>query len=231
MGRYPARVHQHLAFLGLDPTHLFSTFGVVGVFFVIFLEMAVLVFFFLPGDSLLFAAGAATVTGNASGVHLPLGWLLVAAPLAAILGGQVGYEVGRRAGPALHQRPDSRFYRRDVLVRAERLVLRFGTGRAVVLSRFLPAIRTFASPLVGVAEMPIPAYTRWNIVGGLVWTIPLILLGHALGHVTFIRHYIEALAIIVILVSIIPVVIHMVRHKPTPAAPPAERPDVPAQGS
>jgi membrane-associated protein len=222
-------VHRHLALLGsFDPTHLLSTFGVVGVFVVIFLEMAVLVFFFLPGDSLLFAAGAATVSGNTTGVHLPLGWLLVAAPLAAILGGQVGYEVGRRAGPALHQRPDSRFYRRDVLLRAERLLRRFGTGRAVVLSRFIPAVRTFASPLVGVAEMPIRAYTRWNIVGGLVWTIPLILLGHELGHVSWIRHYVELIAVVVILVSIIPVVIHMVRHRPAPAEPPPPQSDLTA---
>jgi membrane-associated protein len=109
-GPYPSLVHQDLALLGaIAPDHLLSTFGVIGVLVVIFVEMGLLVGFFLPGDSLLFVAGYATVGDNSLGFHLPLGGLLIAAAAAAIVGGQLGFEVGRRAGPALHQRPDARF--------------------------------------------------------------------------------------------------------------------------
>jgi membrane-associated protein len=210
-------VHQHLALLNaITPQHLLSTFGVLGVFVVIFLEMGVLVFFFLPGDSLLFVAGYATVTDNSLGLHLPLGWLLIAAASAAILGGQLGYEVGRRAGPALHERPDSRFYKKRYTERAEVFLIRFGPPRAVALSRFLPVVRTFTSPLVGVAGMPVRPYASWNVFSGLAWTIPIILLGHFLGHITFIRRYVEVLAVLVIVASIVPALIHMARHRDTP---------------
>jgi membrane-associated protein len=214
MGRYPSPVHQHLALLSsISPQHLLSTFGVIGVLVVIFLNMGVLVFFFLPGDSLLFVAGYATVTDNSLGFHLPLGWLMIAAAVGAILGGQLGYEVGRRAGPALHERPDSRFYKKSYTERAETFVVRFGEPRAVVLSRFLPVVRTFTSPLVGVAGMPARPYASWNLISGLAWTIPIIALGHFLGHITFIRRYVEVLAILVIVASVVPALIHMARHR------------------
>jgi membrane-associated protein len=210
-------VHQHLALLNaITPQHLLSTFGVIGVFVVIFLEMGVLVAFFLPGDSLLFVAGYATVPDNSLGLHLPLGWLMLAAASAAILGGQLGFEVGRRAGPTLHERPDSRFYKKKYGERAEAFLTRFGTARAVVLSRFVPVVRTFTSPIIGVAGMPSAAYWTWNIVGGLVWTIPIILAGHWLGHITFIRRYIEVLAVVIVVVSVVPALIHIARHRDPP---------------
>jgi membrane-associated protein len=214
MCRYPSVVHHDLALLGaISPAHLLSTFGVIGVLVVIFLEMGLLVGFFLPGDSLLFVAGYATVHDNSLGFHLPLGALLVAAAGAAIVGGQLGFEVGRRAGPALHQRPDSRFYKKAYAERAETFLLRFGTARAVVLSRFVPVVRTFMSPIVGVAGMPSAAYAAWNLIGGLVWTVPIILLGHWFGHISFIRHYIEGLAVLVVVLSVVPALIHMARHR------------------
>jgi len=217
-GRYPAPVHQplghQLALLSaLSPTHLLSTFGVVGVLVIVLVEMGLLVGFFLPGDSLLFVAGYATVADNSLGIHLPLGWLMLAAAGAAVVGGQFGFEVGRRASVSLHERPDSRFYKRSYVERAERFFARFGAARAVVLSRFVPVVRTFTSPIVGVAGMPASSYAFWNLVGGLIWTIPIILLGHWLGHISFIRHYIEALAVVVVVVSVIPFLVHMARHR------------------
>jgi membrane-associated protein len=207
-------VHRDLALLSsITPTHLLSTFGVVGVLVIIFVEMALLVGFFLPGDSLLFVAGYATVGDNSLGLHLPLGWLMLAAAGGAILGGQIGFEVGRRAGVTLHERPDSRFYKKAYAERAERFLSRFGSARAVVLSRFVPVVRTFTSPIVGIAGMPVAAYATWNLIGGLVWTIPIILLGHWLGHISFIRHYIEGLAVLVVVVSVVPALIHMARHR------------------
>jgi membrane-associated protein len=207
-------VHQHLALLSaIAPTHLLSTFGVIGVLVVIFVQTGLLIGFFLPGDSLLFIAGYATAANNSLGFHMPLGWLMLAAAGGAILGGQLGFDVGRRAGMTLHERPDSRFYKKEYAERADRFLERFGAGRAVVLSRFVPVVRTFTSPIVGVAGVRTARYTVANIIGGLVWTVPIILLGHWLGHISFIRKYVEVLAVVAVVASIVPALIHMARHR------------------
>jgi membrane-associated protein len=213
MGRYPSPVHQVALLSAISPHHLLSTFGVVGVMVILFLQTGVLVGFFLPGDSLLFLAGYATDRNNSLGVHLSLGWLLVAAAAGAILGGQLGYETGRRAGQSLHERADSRFYKKEYAERAGRFLDRFGAGRAVALSRFVPVVRTFTSPIVGVAGVPVPRYTVANVVGGLLWTVPIVILGHFLGHISFIRKYVELIAIIAVAGSIVPALIHMARHR------------------
>jgi membrane-associated protein len=212
MGRYPAPVH--LALLStISPQHLLSTFGVVGVLIVIFVQTGLLIGFFLPGDSLLFVAGYATDRHNSLGFHLPLGWLLLAAAAGAIVGGQLGFEVGRRAGTTLHERPDSRLFKQEYAVRTENFLERFGAGRAIVLSRFVPVVRTFTSPIVGVAGVSTTRYTVANVIGGLVWTVPIILFGHYLGHISFIRKYIEILAVVAVVGSVVPALIHMARHR------------------
>jgi membrane-associated protein len=218
MGRYPAPVHHDLALLSaISPHHLLSTFGVIGVLVVIFVQVGVLIGFFLPGDSLLFIAGYATDKSNTLGFHMPLGWLLLAAAGGAIVGGQLGYEVGRRAGESLAERPDSRWFKREYLVRTDAFLERFGAGRAVALSRFVPVVRTFMSPLVGVAGIGRHRYVIANVIGGLIWTVPIVLLGHWLGHISFIRKYVEIIAVVAVVGSIVPAVIHMARHRP-PAA-------------
>jgi membrane-associated protein len=207
-------VHQDLALLAaISPSHLLSTFGVLGVLVVIFVQTGLLIGFFLPGDSLLFLAGYATDRHNSLGLHLPLGWLVLAAAGGAIVGGQLGYEVGRRAGMTLHERPDTRLFKKEHAARADRFLNRFGSTRAVVLSRFVPVVRTFTSPIVGVAGVPVISYTAANVVGGLVWTVPIILLGHWIGHISFIRKYVEVLAVVAVVASIVPVLIHMSRHR------------------
>jgi membrane-associated protein len=207
-------VHQQLALLNaISPSHLLSTFGVVGVLVVIFIQLGLLVGFFLPGDSLLFIAGYATDRHNSLGFHMPLGWLLLAAAGGAIVGGQLGFEVGRRASVSLHERPDSRFFKREYAERTERFLIRFGAGRAVVLSRFVPVVRTFTSPIVAIAGVSTASYLAANVVGGLLWTVSIILLGHYLGHISFIRHYIEILAIVAVVASIVPALIQMARHR------------------
>jgi membrane-associated protein len=203
----------HLALVGaISPSHLLSTFGVVGVLVVLLLEMAVLVGFFLPGDSLLFVAGYATVPHNSLHLHLPLGWLLLASAAGAVVGGQLGYEVGRRAGNELHTRR-SRYYKTEYVDRARRFLDRFGAARAVVLSRFVPVVRTFTSPIVAVAGMSPSSYAVWNLVSGIVWTVPVILLGHWLGHITFIRKYVEVLALVIVVATVIPALVHMARDR------------------
>jgi len=197
----------------LSPQNLLDSYGVLGVFVVLFLEMGLLPFFFLPGDSLLFVAGYATVVDNSLGFTMPLGWLLFGAAIGAIAGAQLGYELGRRAGPTLHHRPDSRLFKHEYVTRTDRFLEQFGEGKAVVFSRFVPLVRTFVSPLVGVAEMSRRDFLVWNVVSGLAWTVPLILLGHALGHVQFVRSNIEVLAIAIVAISVIPAVVHYLRTR------------------
>jgi membrane-associated protein len=211
-------VHQQLALLhAISPSHLLSTFGVVGVLVVVFVQLGLLIGFFLPGDSLLFLAGYATDKHNTLGFHMPLGWLLLAAAGGAVVGGQLGYEVGRRAGTTLHERPDSRWFKADYAVRADRFLNRFGATRAVVLSRFVPVVRTFTGPIVGVAGVPVASYAVANLIGSLAWTVPIVLLGHWIGHISFIRKYVEVLAVIAVVASIVPALFHMLRHR-TPTA-------------
>ncbi|HVY09580.1 MAG TPA: VTT domain-containing protein [Mycobacteriales bacterium] len=209
-------MHQQMALLGsISPSHLLSTFGVIGVMVVLFLQTGILIGFFLPGDSLLFLAGYATDRHNNLHVHLPFGWLLIAAAVGAIVGGQLGYELGRRAGNSLQDRRESRLYKREYVERAEAFLERFGAGKAVALSRFVPIVRTFTSPIVGVAGVSIPRYTVANVVGGLLWTVPIIVLGHFLGHVSFIRKYVEIIAVAAVVLSVIPAAIHMARNRPS----------------
>jgi membrane-associated protein len=199
----------------LAPQHLLELLGVIGVLLILFAETGLLVGVILPGDSLLFVAGYATVQGNSlpGDLDFPLGWLLVAAAAGAIIGAQVGFWLGRRAGPALFSRPDSRLFRRDYVDKTAAVLEQFGTGRAIVLARFVPIVRTFLNPLVGMMDMPARVFLVWNVVGGLVWTVGLILLGHAIGNVEAIRENIELLAIGVVLLSVLPLVFEMTRRR------------------
>ena len=111
------------------------------------------------------------------------------AALAAIVGAQVGYEIGRRAGPRLFRRPDSRLFRPEYVERTQGVIDQFGPGRAIVLARFVPIVRTFLNPLMGTIGLPPRRFLLWNVVGGIVWTAGMILLGHAFGNVPFIRKH------------------------------------------
>jgi membrane-associated protein len=197
----------------LSPQHLVDALGLAGVLLILFAETGLLVGFFLPGDSLLFVAGYATVAGNSLHLHLPLGWLLLVAPAGAIVGAQVGYVLGRQAGPRLFARPDSRLFRQSYVERATRVFDRFGPGKAVVLARFVPVVRTVLNPLAGTLRMPARDFTVWNVAGGLVWTIGIVLLGHGVGNVTFVRKHIELLVLAVVVVSVLPLLVEMVRQQ------------------
>src|SRR3954452_7311916 len=190
----------------LSPQHLLDTLGVAGVIGILFAETGLLVGVILPGDSLLFVAGYATVHGNSlpGDLQLPLGWLLLAAAVGAIIGAQVGFWIGRRAGPALFSRPDSRLFRRDYVDKTAAVIEQFGTGRAIMLARFVPIVRTFLNPLVGMMDMRARVFFGWNVLGGLVWTVGLIVLGHLIGNVKPIREHIELLALGVVLLSVLP---------------------------
>ena len=153
--------HGPLALNPLDPHSLLSALGALGVFLVLFAETGLLIGFFLPGDSLLFTAGLLCTT-SAARVHLSLPSVLVAAAAGALLGAQVGYLIGRRAGPraARHARPPAAAGRRR---RAARALDRYGTGKAIVLARFIPLVRTVLNPMAGTVGVPVRVFTLWQV--------------------------------------------------------------------
>jgi membrane-associated protein len=210
-------VHSHLALLQtISPAHLLSTLGVLALVIVMFAETGLLVGFFLPGDSLLFVAGYAASAGGPATLGLdhplPLGWVMVAAAAGALVGAQVGYYIGRHGGPALFRRPDARFFKHAYVERTEHALERFGPARAVVVARFVPILRTFMNPMAGAVGMPVRLFTLWQVVGGLVWTVGLTLLGHYFGHVGVIRKHIEVFVVVVVVISVLPLLVHLTRE-------------------
>lgn len=197
----------------LDPHSLLSTFGAVGVGVVLFAETGLLIGFFLPGDSLLFTAGVLAAAPAGAALHVPLGWVLLAATIGACAGAQTGYLIGRRAGPALFDAP-SRPRLRQGRERAETYLARYGYARAIVLARFVPIVRTVLNPLAGIVAVPPRVVTRWQIVGGLVWSIEVTLAGYWLGSsIHDIDHYLLPIIAIIVVISLIPIAVEVLRSR------------------
>lgn len=191
----------------LDGQQLIGTIGFLGLLAVVFAETGLLLGFFLPGDSLLFAAGyAATATGSEKlGIDTPPVWVVcVCVSLVAIAGAQTGYHIGQAAGPRLFQREDSRLFKRAYVTKAEEVIERYGAGRAIVLARFIPIVRTFLNPLVGAGQLPARTFAKWNVVGGVLWGTGVTLLGYWLGQVDVIGKNLEVVAVLVVLLSVMP---------------------------
>src|SRR5713226_7680203 len=177
---------------------------------IVFVETGFFVGFFLPGDSLLVTAGIFSAAGVIS-----LKWLLLPVMLCAIVGDQIGYWIGRSAGAALYRREDSFFFRRSHLQRAHDFYEKYG-GRAVILARFVPIVRTFCPPVAGAAKMSYASYLAFDIFGGIFWVGAMILGGYSLGRsVPNIGQRIHYVIAIVIVVSVLPAVIsiYRARHK------------------
>jgi membrane-associated protein len=187
----------------LDGQHLVETFGMVGLLVIVFAETGLLLGFFLPGDSLLFAAGYAA-TGAIHGLHPNIALVCVAVSVVAIAGAQTGYHLGQVAGPRMFQREDSRWFKRAYVTKAEEVVERYGAGRAIVLARFIPIVRTFLNPLVGAGHLPTRTFVLWNVVGGVLWGTGVSLLGYWLGQVDVIGKNLEVFAVLVVLLSVTP---------------------------
>ena len=197
----------------LSATSLIQAFGTIGILAIIFAETGLLIGFFMPGDTLLFSAGVLTVPALASGYYLSLPALLIGAPIAAIAGAQLGHYIGVQAGPRLFSKPNSRFFRAEYLQRAEQHFQRYGEGKAVVIARFIPIIRTFLNPVAGALGMPARRFLLWNVIGGVLWTEAVLLIGHFLGQqlgkAFNIDKYILPIVVVIALVSLIPVVLEM----------------------
>jgi len=197
----------------LDPMTLlgyFGTWALVGLLVVIFVESGVL-FPILPGDSLLFVAGmlaagtAALAEGGGAQINFQLWQLLVFIPIAAILGGQVGYWIGRNVGTAMFK-PDARFLKQKYLDEAHVFFEQRGPF-AIVIARFVPIVRTLAPLTAGAARMRYPVFTFYNILGAVVWGVGLVLLGYWLGRFEVIQKLLEPIVIAIVVVSVLPMFI------------------------
>ena len=184
------------------------------LFVVIFAETGLVVFPFLPGDSLLFISG--TVVAAASlNVHALVGVLWA----AAVLGDSVNYAIGRYVGPKVFQRPDSRWLRQDHLLRTQAFYDRYG-GITIIIGRFVPIIRTFAPFLAGVAQMSYRRFLAYNVVGGLLWIGTLVYAGYLFGNIPWVKDNLTFIVLGIVVVSLIPAVTTFMKERRERAKPP-----------
>jgi len=204
----------------LDPINLLSYFGtwaLIGLLVVVFVESGVL-FPILPGDSLLFVAGmlaagisTASAEGNVADVNFQLWQLLLFIPIAAILGAQVGYWIGRNVGTAMFK-PNARFLKQKYLDEAHLFFEQRGPF-AIVIARFVPIVRTLAPITAGAARMNYAVFTLYNAVGAIVWGVGLTLLGYWLGRIEIIQKLLEPIVIGIVLLSVLPIAVEWYKRR------------------
>lgn len=192
--------------------HLLSTLlsgwlGYAMLFAVVYSETGLMVGFFLPGDSLLFTVGVVAGAGQLKIVLVNV--LLMA---AAMLGDSTGYFLGRKTGPRIFSRPDSRFFKREHLMRTKAFYERYG-GKTIVYARFLPIIRTFSGLMAGVAGMPYLRFLPFSVCGGMGWVFFMTMLGYELGSVPFVRRHFDQVILLIIFVSLLPTIIQVVKTR------------------
>lgn len=203
----------------LSGSSLISSFGTVGLIAIVFAETGLLIGIFFPGDSLLFLAGAFCATkAGSSDPHLSLGPVLVGVAVAAVVGAQVGYLIGRATGERLLDRPGSRLVKPRVVERTREVMERYGEGKAILLARFIPGVRTVMNPLMGILRVPARTFALWNVVGGVVWAVGVTLLGYALGSSISIDKYILPITFLIILASLVPIVLEVRKQRRTAAS-------------
>ena len=193
----------------LEPENLISWFGswaLWGISAIIIIETGLL-FPFLPGDSLLFTAGVFTATGD---IPYSIGVVVTVTGLAALLGPQIGYWLGRIIGPRIFDRPDSRFFKKAYIDKTHAFFDKYG-GRAIVMGQFVPFVRTYIPVAAGVGKMPWPRFTMFNAIGAAVWGVGVTLIGYSLGNVQAIKDNYELAILAVIGVSLLPIIIEFIQ--------------------
>ncbi|MET7736936.1 VTT domain-containing protein [Streptomyces sp. NPDC005402] len=210
----------------ISPDHLIQTFSLPGILLIVFAESGL--FAFLPGDSLLFTAGLFVAEGNFISQPLWLVCTLIVA--AAVLGDQVGYMIGKFFGPKLFSRPNSKLFKQENLDKAHEFMEKFGP-KAIVLARFVPIVRTFAPIVAGAGRMKYRTFLTYNVIGGVAWGTGVTLAGYWLGQIDGIKKNVEAILVLIVLVSVVPILIEYLRERSkkkraaaqTPAAPPQQQ--------
>lgn len=205
----------------LKPEALIASFGVfalIGVCAIVFIETGLLVGFFLPGDSLLFVTGLMVSTGD---VLFPLGTVMTPVPiwaacfvisLAAWLGDQTGYWIGRKAGPAIFNKQDSKFFSQKNVSRTNAFFERYG-ARAIILAHFVPVMRTFVPVAAGIGQMNYRRFLKYNVWGVVGWGTGVTLLGYFLGKIPFVAQHVEYFTIAFVILSTIPIAIEAVKAR------------------
>lgn len=197
----------------LDPQGLIQAAGpwaLIGICAIVFAETGLLLGFFLPGDTLLFFAGVLTLTGH---IPQPLWLVIVAVAIAAILGGEVGYLIGWKSGPAVFDRRESGVFSRASVARTQTFFDKYGSG-AVVVARFVPVVRTFAPVAAGVGRMRHGVFSLFNVIGAAVWAAAVTLIGFGLGHIPgvadFVSKYLDIVLIGIVVISVGPVLVRAI---------------------
>ena len=197
-----------LACARLDPIAIITTGSYLGIALIIFAESGLLIGLFFPGDSLLFAAGLL-----AGGGFLLFGPLVFIVVIAAIIGDSVGYWFGANVGLNFFKRKDSRFFKQEYVKRTERFYEKYG-GRAVILARFVPIVRTIAPILAGIGSMKYQTFLAYNAVGGLLWGVGMTSLGYFLGSIIpDSERYILPLSLVIVVISFLPILLNVLRGK------------------
>lgn len=199
-----------------DAHSIVTTLGLLGVLAIIFAETGLLIGLFFPGDSLLFIAGLAA-SGSAQeilGTHLPVAPLLIGAPIAAILGSQFGYWFGAKVGPRYFDRPDGRFFNQRRVQATEKWLTKYGTGKALILARYIPFVRTLINPLAGILKIQPRKFFFYNAIGAIIWTESVIGIGIFLGDKVSgsVDKYLLPIIALIIFFSLIPVAIEVIRE-------------------
>jgi membrane-associated protein len=192
----------------LDPNYLIETFSLPGILLIVFAESGL--FAFLPGDSLLFTAGLFVAQGQY--ISQPLWLVCTLIVLAAVIGDQVGYMIGKFLGPKLFNRPNSKLFKQENLEKAHEFMEKYGP-KAIVLARFVPIVRTFAPIVAGAGRMQYRTFFTYNVIGGIAWGTGVTLAGYWLGQIEFINKNVEAILVLIVFVSVVPIIIEYLRER------------------
>ncbi|MFC8778927.1 DedA family protein [Streptomyces nigra] len=192
----------------LSPDYLIETFSLPGILLIVFAESGL--FAFLPGDSLLFTAGLFVAEGNY--ITQPLWLVCTLIVLAAVIGDQVGYMIGKFFGPRLFSRPNSKVFKQENLEKAHEFMEKYGP-KAIVLARFVPIVRTFAPIVAGAGRMKYRTFLTYNVIGGVAWGTGVTLAGYWLGQIPFIKSNVEAILVLIVFVSVVPIIIEYLRER------------------
>ena len=193
----------------LDPEKLLRSGGYLLLFGIIFAESGLLIGFFLPGDCTAVHRRYGSRRHPGAGHRLRcgppehLGVVLIGVFIAAVAGDQVGYAFGTKAGPALFNRPDSRFFKREHVESAEEFFEQHGP-KAIVLARFVPIVRTFTPIVAGAGNMPYRTFVKFNIIGGFLWGVGITLIGYFLGNISFVHDNLEIAILLIVAISVVP---------------------------
>ncbi|MFJ5281760.1 DedA family protein [Streptomyces parvulus] len=208
----------------LSPDYLIETFSLPGILLIVFAESGL--FAFLPGDSLLFTAGLFVAQGEY--ISQPLWLVCTLIVLAAVIGDQVGYMIGKFFGPKLFSRPNSKLFKQENLEKAHEFMEKYGP-KAIVLARFVPIVRTFAPIVAGAGRMKYRTFLTYNVIGGVAWGTGVTLAGYWLGQIELIRTNVEAILVLIVVVSVVPIAIEYLRERKKKKRAAAASPAAPQQ--